>query len=208
MMWIRKITQIKKDRYRIEPEDGFPFVLYKGELSKYGIEEDSELPDTTFCTIRSDLLRRCKMRAMHLLEKQDRTEAQLRSKLEEQEYPQELIEETVSFLYSFHYLDDARYVRNYISYYGRTKSRAEVVHGLMQKGVSKDAIEQGFSELSSEDESIQMVPDEIKIKEILKKKQFRYEEADEKEKSRIYRHLISKGFHSNDVLRLMRSEHF
>ena len=46
----------------------------------------------------------------------DRTEAQLREKLLQAEFSPELVEEAVAYVKSFGYIDDERYVRNYIEY--------------------------------------------------------------------------------------------
>ena len=62
-------------------------------------------------------LTRAKKRALYLLTDQDRTEKQLREKLEKTGYSGQVIEETIEYVRSFGYIDDLRYSVRYIEYY-------------------------------------------------------------------------------------------
>ena len=66
-----------------------------------------------------------------LLQKKDYTEAELRRKLTEGEYPQEAVEEAVSYVKSFHYIDDERFCRAYINCYSVKWSRQQITTKLM-----------------------------------------------------------------------------
>lgn len=56
-----------------------------------------------------ELISEAKKKAMNLLLYMDRTEKQLRDKLEEGEFPPQAVSEAISYVKSFHYLDDERY---------------------------------------------------------------------------------------------------
>ena len=56
----------------------------------------------------SDILRRAKLRAIHLLEYRDRTEKDMRRKLQQGDYPPEVIDKTIEYLKSYGYIDDKR----------------------------------------------------------------------------------------------------
>ena len=73
--------------------DGQPaFVLYRGELSGCHIEKDQELPEAVYREIIDEILwKRIRMRCLYLLKSMDRTEYQLRTKLKQNFYPEELI---------------------------------------------------------------------------------------------------------------------
>ena len=77
-----------------------------------------------------DEIRRAKLRALHLLTAMDRTEAQLREKLQAS-YNEEVVEAAVEYVKSFGYLDDERYVKVYIESKSRTKSRKQIEQELI-----------------------------------------------------------------------------
>ena len=52
---------------------------------------------------------KAKHRALHLLEYMDRTEKNMRMKLAQGGYPQDVIDETIDFLKSYGYIDDQKY---------------------------------------------------------------------------------------------------
>lgn len=91
--------------------DGQPaFVLYRGELSGCHIEKDQELPEAVYREIMDEILwKRIRMRCLYLLKSMDRTEYQLRTKLKQNFYPEELIDRVILWLENLHYLDDVRY---------------------------------------------------------------------------------------------------
>ena len=59
-------------------------------------------------------LRQAKLKALRLLERMGRTEAQLREKLLQAEFDSEMVEKAIAYVKSFGYINDERYVRNYI----------------------------------------------------------------------------------------------
>ena len=95
-MTVTKIEPLTKIKSKVYLDGSFAFVLYKGELSRFGIAAGEEIPEETVETIRRDVVfKRAKLRAMHLLEDMDRTEAGLREKLRQGLYPEDAAEEAV-----------------------------------------------------------------------------------------------------------------
>lgn len=135
-------------------------------------------------------------KAMDLLLRMDRTEKNLRDKLREKEYTDEQIEDAVSYVKSYHYLDDERYVSNYIRFHENEKSKARLRMDLIRKGAERELIDHLLEELYDGDE-------EDQIREILKKKHYD-PEMDDKEKRRIYALLMRKGFPTAKIIRSMR----
>ncbi len=146
---------------------------------------------------KSDICIRAKKRALHLLERMDRTEHQLREKLRASEYPEEVIEEAIEYVKGFHYLDDKRYAEIFTRYKKEGLSRQQIKQKLMQKGVSRDIIENAIEEEYDMDESVH-------IRKLLEKKHFTYADSDEGEFRRVYNYLLRRGFRSNDILREMK----
>ena len=81
MMRITRIEPVTKTKYRVSVDEQFAFVVYKGELSRFHLKEECELTEDTYAKIKQVLLKRPKLRAMHLLNDMARTESQLRDKL-------------------------------------------------------------------------------------------------------------------------------
>ena len=149
------------------------------------IEEKSELE------IKEEV-RRAKLRALHLLTAMDRTEANLREKLEVS-YSAETVEKAVAYVKSFGYLDDERYVKNYIESKSRSKSRKQIEQELLyKKGVSKEAVERGFEQAEQEDVT-------IVIEKYMRKKRIEPENCDYEQKQKFFAYMMRKGFQINDL---------
>ena len=74
---VMSVVPLEKGKARIRFDDGTEVVLYKGEIRKLGIEEGCVVTEAVYDKILNEILgKRAIKRAMHLLEKQDRTERQ------------------------------------------------------------------------------------------------------------------------------------
>ena len=146
---------------------------------------------------KSDVRIRAKKRALHLLERMDRTEHQLREKLKASEYPEEVIEEAIEYVKSFHYLDDERYAENFTRYKKEGMSRQQIKQKLMMKGIARDIVDNAIEDEYDVDESVH-------IRRLLEKKRFSNELADEGEFRRVYNYLLRRGFRSSDILKEMK----
>ena len=81
-MVITRIEPINKTKCQVYLDGEPVFPLYKGEISRYQLKPEMELEEETYQIIRCEIvLKRVKLRAMHLLTDMGRTEAQLRTKL-------------------------------------------------------------------------------------------------------------------------------
>ena len=81
-MVVTRVEAVTKTKYKVYVDGQFAFILYKGELSRFHIAEDQELSQESYEKIRTEvILKRAKLRAMHLLNDMWRTEAQHREKL-------------------------------------------------------------------------------------------------------------------------------
>ena len=142
-----------------------------------------------------DLEKKAKLRAMRLLERMDRTEAQLRRKLREDAYPEDVIDAAIQYVASFGYIGDAGYARRFVQSRQQSKSKREIREALMQRGVSKELIDQALEEgYEDTDES-------AAICRLLRKRHFDAETATDVEKKKMMGYLIRKGFRYEDVLK-------
>lgn len=139
-----------------------------------------------------DEVRRAKLRALHLLTAMDRTETNLREKLEAS-YGPEAVEEAVAYVKSYGYLDDERYVRVYIESKSRSKSRKQIEQELIfKKGVSKEAVQRGFE--TAETTDVQEV-----IGKYLQKKKIDPTNCDYEQKNKFFAYMMRKGFQIEDL---------
>ncbi len=203
-MVVTDLAELDKKRIKIFIDGEFAFVLYKGELRDYGIRVGQELSNTNYQDIIDVVLpKRCKLRAMNLLQKKDYTEKQLRDKLSEGLYPTEIVDDAIHYVKAYHYLDDERYARDYITYHMPIRSRNRIIQDLSGKGISKDIFMPIVEELYMEEDSdIEL----DQIRKLLAKKHYDPEQADFKEKQKIVAFLVRKGFQMADIKRTMDFE--
>ena len=200
-MTMHRISEIEKlstGRYRITLDDGLQFPLYGKELGQYGIEVDAALPKEVYLQIMLELLpARAKKKALHLLERMDRTEQQLRTKLTEGGYPPEIVEQTLEYVRSFHYIDDVRYARTYIEYRKASRSLRQMERELYQKGISKADFQEALEEMETPDE-------EEQIRQWMEKKRFDAKTAGRQERDRFIRFLLRRGYGMAAIQRVLR----
>ena len=198
MPYICEIKPLEKGKSALILDNGEELILYRSELRALSLSGQMELPEELYRKIMDEIIGlRAKKRAMHLLERMDRTEKQLYDKLLQSGYPQECIENAILYVKKYHYIDDRRYASNYIRCYQDRKSRLRMQQDLLRKGVSRALIEEVLEEEFQADERIQ-------IRSLLEKRGFDVTECDEKERQRCYQFLMRRGFKSSDILKVMR----
>ncbi len=200
-MTVTGIKAITKTRFRVCLDGEPSFVLYKGEMSHYHIEEGKELAEEEYQEIiQKVVLKRAKLRAMHLLTDMDRTEYQLRSKLLAGGYPEDVTDLAVEYVKSFGYINDREYARRFVENRKHSKSRKELYALLLGKGLETALIGEVLEECCGNGEA------EEAIWSIFHKKKFDPENAGGKERQRMLALLSRKGFQYEDICRVMRME--
>ena len=139
------------------------------------------------------LPKRATMRAMNLLKSRPYTEYQLRQKLSMGGYPQDAQEKAISYVKSYHYIDDRQYAMDYIEYHQESKTKQKLLQSLMSKGLSKELILECFDEIVG-DRKKEL--EEEQILKILRKKNYDPEQWTFEEKQRLMASLYRKGFSS------------
>lgn len=201
-MRITEIVPVTKAKYRVVADEQLAFMLYKGELSRYRLKENGELPVETFQEIFKEILvKRAKLRAMHLLTRMDYTEAELEKKLMKGEYTPQAVKIAMDYVRSYHYLDDERYVTRYLSIYQGRKSRRQMQFELERKGIPRELIRRGQEAMEDEEGC---ADETDMIRQLLEKRCRNPKEADEKEKRRHYGYLMRRGFTSSEIQSVFR----
>lgn len=198
-MTVTRLEPVTKTKYKVYLDGQFAFILYKGELSRYHIAVDGKLDEEAYQSIRTEVvLKRAKLRAMHLLSDMGRTESQLRAKLEQGGYVSDIVEAAIAYVKSFGYVNDMEYARSFIESRKDKKSRKEIYAALCQKGITKEEIEKAFEECYEIDDS------KAAIEAIIRKKKFDPETADYTERQKIAGYLMRKGFRYEDVRQVIQ----
>lgn len=192
----------EKGRALVQFDNGMKVLLYKGEIRRLSLKEGEYISEMLYEKILKEIVgMRAKKRAMHLLERMDRTESQLSEKLRQNGYPDICIEEAIAYVKSYHYIDDTRYAENYVRFHQQKKSRQRLKMDLYAKGIDKAIIEDVLEKTFSSDE-------QEKIRRLLKKRHFDYGRSDRKEQQKTYQFLMRRGFRSSDILQVMKAEKF
>lgn len=198
-MQITDIKSVSKTKFKVYLDGQFAFTLYKGELFRYRIQEDSELSEEVYQEIREKVvLKRAKLRAMHLLNDMDRTESQLRTKLLNGDYPADIAYEAIAYVKSFGYINDESYIRRFIESRKNSKSKKEIYALLMKKGVDMERVREILSEYYSAEDSLNA------IRDLLRKKRYDPKSATDQEMRKIYGYLARKGFGYEDIRQVIQ----
>lgn len=172
------------------------FALYSSEIKKYDITTDISLSDTIYNDIIHNILdKRAIARAMNLLVSKDYSEHELHIKLQDSYYPLECIEQAITYVKSFGYLNDERYAANYIAFKALTKSRKQIELFLSGKGIDKHIIEHECDLYYSENEEAELE----QILSVMRKKADRFDELGYKEKCKLMNYFYNKGFNSDNI---------
>lgn len=194
-----KIIPIDKKKKKITFEDGSCLSLYCGEIRRLNITEGTFMSQEILDEIYGILRKRARERSLYLLKDSDKTEKQIKDKLREGFYPEEIIEETLEFLHGYNYIDDERYCTNYINTKKDKKSIRQISSELYRKGIDKDIVKKV---LEDEMNGIVINP-HYTILGLLKKKNYDPCNDDYKYKNRILSSLAMKGFNYDDIIDAM-----
>lgn len=201
-MTVTDILEVSSSKVKVYIDEEFAFVLYKGEIRKYGIKNGQEISEKVYAELTREVLpKRAKLRCMNLLKSKDYTVAQLRQKLKQGMYPETIIEGALAYVASFHYTDDCRYAVDFIQTHHTSRSKRRIENDLLQKGITKDMIQKAWMQWEEEGN---VQDEEAQIEELLLKKHFDPETSDAKEMQRMYGFLARRGFSQEKISRALR----
>lgn len=199
MIKVTNIVPLEKGKVKIIFDNAQDFVLYQSELRQLALEEQMELEEDAYQQIYYDVVgKRVTKRAMHLLEKMDRTEEQLRKKLTESDYPQELVERAITYVKSYHYIDDERYAHTFARLNQDRKSKARIRQDLLSRGIARHLIDDALLEIETDQESL--------IEKLLEKKQYDPDTATMKDAQKMYQFLMRRGFLHTEIMHVLHRD--
>lgn len=147
----------------------------------------------------ADERNQARKKAMDLLLHNDRTEAELRERLLKKEFDASSVEDAVSYVKSFGYIDDERYAKNYVEFYRQRKSARQLSLDLQRKGVDAMFVEAALAGADSDEAALKRAL-EKKVSNPRKLAEYSYEE-----KQKVMAYLYRKGFQMEDIRRVVES---
>ncbi len=200
-MTVTKIEEFDKKRVKIYIDYEFAFVLYKGELRLYKLQENEKIEKEVFEEITLELLpKRAKLRSMNLLKAKTYTEKQLRDKLKQGEYTEKLIDEALEYVKSYGYINDYQYAKDFILYNLEVKTRKRIEIDLMKKGIDIKIIQEIYESMRENGE----ISDEISLAvKLLDKRKYNANTASIEEKRKVSAFLYRKGFSADTIRRAL-----
>lgn len=203
-MEITRIEKVNKSKLNIYIDGEYAFFLYQKDINQYHLKEGMELNPELYEEIREEIvLYRAKQKALSLLKFMDRTKQQLKRKLKEAGYSEDIVESAIAYIDSFGYLSDERYASVYIRERKHRKSKLALKVELSQKGVPNEIIEQVFEREYQEEAEDD--PEMIAIKKSIAKKKLNLGSLSWEEKQKIIASLYRKGFELDKINKVLAS---
>ncbi len=209
-MVITKINPKGKSKSEIHLDGVYAGLLSNRDVIFWNLEQDAEITEEKWRDIESQcIVHSGKKKALDLLLVRERTTFELRTKLSMLNYTEAQIEEIMLYVQQFPYLDDVRYGVHYIVSMGRSKSRRQMEQTLMQRGLSKNEIEEAFA--IYEAEYVEMAEDEEcgsreteAAENLLRKRLKGRTSVTSEERNKLYAMLARRGFSGDAIRKALR----
>lgn len=192
-----------KDRVNIEIEGEYAFSLYAETAVRYGIAKDKEISDEEIERCRREDSQKFAFElSLHYLSYKARTTKEVIDYLKNKEIDDQSILYAIEKLKEYRYLDDVQYADDYVKYYqSNPRYGARMLeYKLIQKGISSTIAKEACARFEKEEEG------KI-IEELVRKAKRKYTGLHpQKQREKIYRLLISKGFDYDKIKAAWQSE--
>ena len=116
-MIVTKIQQQKKDpsKYNIYIDGEYAFALVMADIAYFKLKEDFPIDEEKYKFIINETVYiKAQSRALDFLGYKMRTEKEVRRKLQDEGYIDDVIERVIEFMKKYGYIDDLKYAQSYI----------------------------------------------------------------------------------------------
>ncbi len=190
-----EIIKIKKegDRYVLHLSNDDTLSLKESVFVRHNLYKGKEIDEDQIVAIVFDSARQDGIDLALKKLTNRKTESEIRTILSSEDFDEEVTDEVVDYLSEYGFIDDEAYAllfcrdKRNINGYGPVK----IAYILRQKGIDNETIARGLEEYTPEIE-IEM------IESIVEKKYLR-DGILVKEREKIIRFLLSRGFHYNEI---------
>lgn len=192
-MQISYIEKKGKSKVQITLQNSECFIMNEKEWKTFDLKPGDDIEEAFIIKLYEEyFLPKAKLKALNLLKSRDHSEKELYQKLRTAGFPDSVIKKTMEYIESYHYIDDHRLARNYVTYHGQMKSRKEILYNLSVKGID-------IQTMNDEDNFMEEHDDRKTISKILFKRWGEEPAPDLKEKERMLRYLARRGFAAQDI---------
>jgi len=195
-MVIERLLNKNNSKCLIEISDGNTLVLSTDLVLEYKLHKGMQIDDRFLeILFKRQSIIDAKKTAYNYVAYKPRTESQVRTKLKEKSFPNDVIDKSIEFLYEFKYLNDENYaldfVKNYLNLRGAGKIKLAIE--LKKRGITQDLINNAIQTYFPDDVAT-LALDTAKY--YLKK--ISYKTID-KQKSSLRNFLLRQGFEFNII---------
>lgn len=185
-----EIQKNNKDRVNIFLDGQYAFPLSVETTMKYGLKKGMEIDEKR----KTDLIHESDSRValdkcVHYLNQSLKTKQQIIDYVKKHGFDDSIGEYVIEKLTEYGYIDDHTYAQKYIATYLGSVGKKKIEYDLVRKGVPKDIIESVLQEAETPTD---------KVVHLVRKKLGK-ETLDQKQKERIMRYLLGKGFSYDEV---------
>ncbi|OOM79557.1 regulatory protein RecX [Clostridium puniceum] len=205
-----KITKIEvqkknKERVNLFLDEEYAFSLSIELIYKEGLKKNDEVDSQKLEALaEKESLIRCKNSALRIIEKSHKTEKEVIEKLKSKGYGDNAINKSIEFLKEYNFINDLNYAKAFINDKLNSVGSQKIRYTLLQKGISKELVEEHLSNSNKENEKNVAFNLAKKKVDLLRKK----ENDNYKISGKLYRYLISKGYEydiTNEVVKQVMS---
>ncbi len=206
-MTITKIERQKRhpDRVNLYLDGKFALGVHQEVIVKYGLRKGDKISKELIDKlVLHEEYALAKQKAIRLMNRRQRTEKEIRSKLIEKEFHPAIVDETIKHLKTIKLINDEAYARAYIHdvLLKRSLSRKYLKQQLQSKGVDKLIIEKVLDENFSPDQEIKIAREAAE--KLLERYQSSLKKIEpEKQYRRIAQYLIRHGFSWTIILPIL-----
>jgi len=192
-MTITHIEYITKLKAKIYIDEAYRFLLTKREINQYKLFIGKDIDDMALDEILTGcILDKAKKKAMDLLVTRDRTETELRRGLKSNQFTEDMINLAIDYVKQYNYIDNRRYVENYLAYRAEGKSIQMIKYELKEKGIPPTLYAEVLEEYDYNDLR--------NIQKIILKKYGDSPSVSIKEKQKFINYLLRKGYQYSDIV--------
>ncbi len=187
-----------KNRVSVFIDGKFAFGIDEKDCSFMGLKINTEISEERYNYILNNTIYvKAYQKADRYIGFKMRTEKEVRDKLKEEGYNDDIIEKVISSLLKYKYIDDSAYSKMYISDCIRLKKWGpqRIKMELYKKGVSQNIIDSAIEESDLDDRE--------SIIESLLEKRIKNTPIDLKEKQKHFNFLLRRGFNSEDIKKVI-----
>ncbi len=194
------VTELKKidEKRHCLYLDYEPFgPVYKSDIRRLKLTVGEECDKELIMAFRKDLFfQRAMNKAVASIKYAEKCEYDIRKKLRDICYDEEVVDTTVSKLEEYGYIDDSRFATLYIRSHMNSKSHKELRYALSMKRIPEEVIAAAFEACD--------VPDEREVlRGIISKKYSRQALLERREK--VTAAMCRKGYSCKDIQRSIQS---